>query len=328
MPLLKIQDDKFQVLIETTLEQEKIFEVRHIQRWLSQSIETLDNRLKVISTEFHSWDCNRSIDILCIDTNGDLVVVELKRSKDAHMELQALRYAAMVSNMTFDNIVNEYRSYLQKIGSPLQAEQDLIQFLDKNEISKDEFAQDVRIILLAANFSRELISSVLWLNNQKGLDISCYQLSIFNDEQKIFFNIQKIIPLANAEDYQIQFRVKNQEERENRIERKKERSLIKQLFEEQKLNIGDIIFLDSDFCKKLPRRQIQARITNLGVRCLQIDDEAQLFSLSGLRKYLVNKLNITDINPDWGFSLKNDWKTIKNEQALTLEQLLVMGNDE
>ena len=64
----------------------------------------------MISTEFHSWDCNRSIDILCIDTNGDLVVVELKRSKDAHMELQALRYAAMVSNMTFDNIVNEYRT--------------------------------------------------------------------------------------------------------------------------------------------------------------------------------------------------------------------------
>jgi len=43
------------------------------------------------------------IDLLCLDTNANLVVVELKCDDDGgHTELQALRHAAMVSSMTFD----------------------------------------------------------------------------------------------------------------------------------------------------------------------------------------------------------------------------------
>jgi len=61
----------------------------------------------VVSEEFGDWeDSRRRIDLLGIDKAANLVVIELKRTEDGgHMELQAIRYAAMVSKMTFDRLV-------------------------------------------------------------------------------------------------------------------------------------------------------------------------------------------------------------------------------
>ena len=70
----------------------------------------------IIAEEFSDWkDSRRRIDLLGVDKNGNLVVIELKRTEDGgHMELQALRYAAMVSAMTFDQAAEHYRDHLRQ----------------------------------------------------------------------------------------------------------------------------------------------------------------------------------------------------------------------
>lgn len=76
-----------------------------LQRLLAARIDALEDGLLVLAEEFADWaDSARRIDLLCLDCEARLVVVELKRDEDGgHMELQALRYAAMVSAMTFDS---------------------------------------------------------------------------------------------------------------------------------------------------------------------------------------------------------------------------------
>jgi hypothetical protein len=79
-------------------------ERQDVQRLIRDDIGVIDDELLVVAEEFGSWeDARRRIDLLAIDKAGRLVVVELKRDDGAHMDLQALRYAAMVSSMDFDD---------------------------------------------------------------------------------------------------------------------------------------------------------------------------------------------------------------------------------
>jgi RecB family endonuclease NucS len=63
----------------------------------------ISDDLLVLAEEFSQWeDSCRRVDLLAVDRNGELVVIELKRSEDGgHMDLQSLRYAVMISTMTF-----------------------------------------------------------------------------------------------------------------------------------------------------------------------------------------------------------------------------------
>ena len=102
-------------------------------------------------------DSRRRIDLLGLDKDANLVVIELKRTDDGgHMELQAVRYAAMVSQMTFDQAVEAYRTYLEAQGQEEDAREGILSFLGWEEANDDQFAQDVRLVLVSAEFSKEI----------------------------------------------------------------------------------------------------------------------------------------------------------------------------
>ncbi|AFY92217.1 hypothetical protein [Chamaesiphon minutus] len=183
-----------------------ILERQHLQSALKNNIQAISPHTLIIAEEFCEWDdSNRRIDLLGIDRDGNIIVVELKRDvTGAHMELQALRYAAMVSTMNFSQAVDIYQKYL---GHSKNAENELREFLNWEEEKEAEFPKDVRIVLAAADFSKEIATAVMWLN-QKDLDIRCVRMKPYKLGEKILLDIEQIIPLPEAQDYQI--RVKQQ----------------------------------------------------------------------------------------------------------------------
>ena len=78
----------------------------------------LEEGLFIVAEEFSNWeDSSRSIDLLALDAEGNLVVIELKRTQTGdHSELQAIRYAAMVSNMTLEQLIEAASVLLAKRG--------------------------------------------------------------------------------------------------------------------------------------------------------------------------------------------------------------------
>ena len=107
MPLYQVNSGRLTALPPTTFVAQKVMERRDLQQLLLADISVLGDEMMVIGEEFGDWeDSKRRIDLLCLDKQANLVVVEIKRTEDGgHMELQAIRYAAMVASMTLERAI-------------------------------------------------------------------------------------------------------------------------------------------------------------------------------------------------------------------------------
>jgi len=199
---------------DTTFAAAGIKERDDLQRLLRNQIEIVAQDTLVIAEEFGDWEgSNRRIDLLGLDKDANLVVFELKRSEDGgHMDLQAIRYAAMVSTMTFEKVEEVYAEYLRRLGKEVNSRTAILEFLGWDEAEESPFAQDVRVVLVSAEFSKELTTSVMWLN-EKGLDIRCVRLKPYSDNGRVLVDVQQIIPLPEAAEYVVGIKQKQQRDR-------------------------------------------------------------------------------------------------------------------
>ena len=233
MAIFKMVGDK-EDLVEiesTSFWQEGLLERSDLQRLLRDKPEVLEERLLIISEEFGNWeDSRRRIDLLAVDSFGRLTVIELKRGDTGeHMDLQAIRYAAMVANMTSQQAVDTFQSYLEGRAAvdgsddvaPDDAESQLREHLGNTEEGSLTIQSEIpRIILVSEGFSKELTTSVMWLNDSwlstAGLDIKCVQLQLHRNGNELLLETRTLIPLPEASDYRTRIAEKQQEERTQR----------------------------------------------------------------------------------------------------------------
>lgn len=215
MPIYSFSENKFSKIDKTHFSNEGILERQNLQEAIKQNVSILCDDCLVISEEFSEWsEGHRRIDLLAIDKNANLVVIELKRDDTGgHMELQALRYAAMISTMTYEQGVRIFRKFLEANNLEGDAEEILLNYLEWEQPEEENFASDVRIILVSSDFSKELTSSVMWLN-ERDVDINCIRLIPYKMNKEILIDVQQVIPLPEIEDYQINVRQKSGKIRE------------------------------------------------------------------------------------------------------------------
>src|SRR2546421_160743 len=111
---------------------------------------------------------------------------------------------------TFDEVGIKERSDLQRL---LRERIEVI--ASDTLVIAEEFGQDVRIILASAKFSKELTTAVMWLN-ERDLDIRCIRIMPHRDGDRILIDVQQVVPLPEAQDYQVRVREKATQERTSR----------------------------------------------------------------------------------------------------------------
>lgn len=121
------------------------------------------------------------------------------------MELQALRYAAMISTMSFAKACECYQAYLGMQGNDANAKERLLDFVELEENELADFGKDIRIVLASADFGKELTTTAIWLRD-KGVDIRCVRLTPYNFKGEVLINAEQIIPVPELEEYQVRFR--------------------------------------------------------------------------------------------------------------------------
>jgi hypothetical protein len=210
-------------LERTRFADENIQERAHLQAALRDHIDLIDNNLHVVAEEFGDFEgVNRRIDLLCLDRDCRLVVIELKRTADGgHMELQALRYAAMISTMTFTQVVRTFAKYRKSRGfedhTEASARVDLLTWLELGDDEAPVISREVGLVLASEDFSQEITTTVLWLNEFHSFDIRCVRLSPYKFGDRLLLDVQHVIPLPEASAYTVRVR-----EKENAVKQAKE----------------------------------------------------------------------------------------------------------
>ena len=212
MSIYRIDGEALVPAERTTFKDQDLKERRDLQTLLKSRVEAISAETLIVSEEFGDWeDSRRRIDLLGIDRDANLVVIELKRTEDGgHMELQAIRYAAMISTLTFDQLVPIHDRYLLENGIEKDARENLLEFLDWDDSSAGPFGQEVRIVLASAEFSKEVTTTVMWLRDMGSLDIRCVRMEPYISEGTTLLDIQTVIPAPEAADYQVRIREKQQ----------------------------------------------------------------------------------------------------------------------
>ena len=218
MPLYRWNADNLEPVQPTMFEAEQLQERNDLQRLLRDQPEVLEEGLFIVAEEFSNWeDSSRRIDLLALDSVGRLTVIELKRTESGDlMDLQAIRYAAMVSNIAFDQVVDAHSSYMLAKGIEGQAGERIQEHLANSENGEMSIeSQRPRIILASAGFSKEMTTTVLWLRDS-GIDIGCVKLPLYRNGNGLLLDSSQIIPLPEASEYLVRVRERTEEARRHK----------------------------------------------------------------------------------------------------------------
>lgn len=101
-------------LVESDRASFGFWERNDLQRWILERPEIIEPDLLVITSEFDRWHGGERrlldrLDVLFLDSDGALVIAELKRGEAPDTtDLQAIKYASYCAQMTVEDVMEEY----------------------------------------------------------------------------------------------------------------------------------------------------------------------------------------------------------------------------
>ncbi|RZK02976.1 MAG: DUF4268 domain-containing protein, partial [Flavobacterium sp.] len=215
MYLINKENNSLQALNKTTFTALGFKERAHLQEWIADNPEALGEKLLIIQKEFSGFsDTYERLDLLALDKDGNIVVIENKLDDSGRdVTWQAMKYAAYCSTLTKDQIEEIYQSYLASKKIETAASQLLAEFFDDigyAELNLNKRGTQ-RIILIAANFRKEVTSTVLWLMNFN-IQLQCFKAVPYELNDQHFLTLDQIIPTQDTQEYVISMASKTQEE--------------------------------------------------------------------------------------------------------------------
>lgn len=143
---------------------------------------------------------------------------------------QAIKYASYCSSLSKSDVVEIYQKYLNDQCLKESAAENLSDFFDNRDLKDVDInvGNGQRIFFVAANFRKEVTSSVMWLLNS-GLKMKCFKVTPYEYNGKVLLDFDQIIPVKDAEDYTISIAKKTQDENKSG-EEKHARFTVRQTF--------------------------------------------------------------------------------------------------
>lgn len=168
----EIAENQLNVITKAKLDLEK-----RLEDWIEQDISILSNDLLVIGRQVNT-DFRGIIDLLCLDYNGDVIIVELKRDKTPReITAQVLDYASWVADLSNDKITELSNAYFKELG-PLE-ERFKIKFGNQlPEILNEHHS----IIIVASEIDSSSERIIRYLSDNYGVGINAATFQYFKNK--------------------------------------------------------------------------------------------------------------------------------------------------
>jgi hypothetical protein len=291
-------------MLEITLQSVGLKERGDLQRWITEHPEIVGRDLLLVTTEFDQWEIRDQkvadrLDVLFLDTDGSPVVAELKRDlAEDTIELQALKYAAYCSQLTVDDIVEQYsRHHKVDLDMAHAAVEDHAPSVTDGELGP------IRIRLVAGGFGPSVTTVVLWLRDHD-IDIGCIQVTARrHDNGTAILAARQLLPLPEAEDYLVRRRRKEQDEEARKSTRRALNS-VTLLDQAGVTHPGDKLELKVSQFTAEQRPKVEALVegdpsiaeaewTGLGIqRALRWAHDGNEYSCTGITKAILERVGI------------------------------------
>jgi alkylated DNA nucleotide flippase Atl1 len=206
-----------------------------LQEWVISHPEILGPDVLILTMEFDRWQASSGsrqldrFDVLGLDPDGRLVIAELKRDKAPDtVEMQAIKYAALVSRFTPDDLVEIHAEFLARAGGSVDTDVALKNIQDHAGELDPDVLQVPRIVLVAGSFPPIVTSTVHWLHNV-GVDITLQTVNAYRVfDGKTVVSVSQLYPLPELEDLLISPKRAQETERRT-VTRKREGSTVVRL---------------------------------------------------------------------------------------------------
>jgi len=173
------------------IEKTKLDLEEKIETWLEKDISIISTDLLVIGRQIET-DFGGVIDLLCIDPNGDLVIIELKRDKTPReITAQILDYASWAKDLSNEHVTEIANRYL--------SDNTLLE-----EAFKERFDADLpevinekhKMIVVASEIDASTERIIKYLSDSYGVGINAVTFQYFADknDREIVANVFLIDP--------------------------------------------------------------------------------------------------------------------------------------
>lgn len=203
------KEDLSDGVLEKT-KKENIDYEKHFENWLENSPHVLfddDNYSTVmwigrqVTASFQEFI--RYPDLIGIDSNGDLVIVELKKGKTPReVVAQIFEYAAWASKLKYEDLnalaIKYYENDEQFKTMELKDIFNSIFYPDNEEYVETKFNTKQRLFIVAEEISKSVKEVVKYLNQIGNIDINCIKYEVFKASNSEFYISTEIEESSNS----------------------------------------------------------------------------------------------------------------------------------
>jgi hypothetical protein len=241
-----------------------------LERWIVDEPELAGEPMLVVGRQLAEFEEDQGrLDVLAIDTLGELVLIELKVTENFRVtDLQALAYAGAYATRPPEDLAETLRRTLQRASETLpatgtgdangarsglnpiaavsleDAKAVVVQFLELEDFSDWEPSQYVRIKLVAPSFPRRVLKTVKWLGDVYDMPIEAIAVRLFEDRDgRYSLSFERILPLPGEEEFDLTVRRREDRKRAENRTRKRQPPILPLLLQHGIVQDGQLLWI-------------------------------------------------------------------------------------